>query len=206
MNKVLHYEIDKDENDENDEYDFEENNELNDTWISSFEDKDKLYKDYYKDDLYYVNIDFIYVNKDNEIEKIKQEPFLMSVHNSITRDELIGLLKRNSIDNDKRYSLLSILKYNITLDAEDIKNFLLSPDLSSYNQRFLTVNKHIDTIFFEKTINMFQDLNNIYFIFHEKTDDFKKRDLNSVTKKIYLSIISSTKANAKGHKKTIKKL
>ena len=92
----------------------------------------------------------------------------MSEHNSIKRDELIGLLKRNSIDNDKRYSLLSILKYNITLDADDIKNFLLTPDLSSYNEKFLTINKHIDTIFFEKTITMFQDLNNVYFMFYEK--------------------------------------
>ena len=184
-----------------DELDYDE---LNDEWIHSFEDNDKLYKDFYKDNLYYINIDFIYVNKNNDIEKIKQESFLMSVHNSITRDELIGLLKKNSIDNDKRYSLLSILKYNITLDAEDIKNFLLSNDLSAYNQQFLTVNKHIDTIFFEKTISMFQDLNNIYFIFHEKLDDFKKGDLNNVTKKIYLSLISNTKVNRKTIKKQYK--
>jgi hypothetical protein len=201
MSKELNYKIDEEELDY-EELDYEE---LNDDWINSFEDNDKLYKDFYKDNLYYINIDFIYVNKNNEIEKIKQESFLMSVHNSITRDELIGLLKRNSIDNDKRYSLLSILKYNITLDADDIKHFLSSDDFSSYNQQFLTVNKHIDTIFFEKTINMFQDLNNIYFIFHEKTDDVKKRDLNSVTKKIYLGLISSTKENKKTHRKTIRK-
>ncbi len=199
MNKELDYE----------ELDYEETNELNDDWINVFEDNDKLYNDFYKDNLYCVNVDFIYVNKNNEIEKIKQEPFLMSVQNSITRDELIGLLKRNSVENDKRYSLLSILKYNINLDAEDIKNFLLTTDLSTYNQKFLTVNKHIDTIFFEKTITMFQDLNNIYFIFYEKTDDLKHRDLNSVTKKIYLGIISNTQSSMntckKSKKKTIKK-
>ena len=130
MNKQLQYKIDEEE------LDYEENNELNDDWINIFEDNDKLYKDFYKDNLYCVNIDFIYVNKNNEIEKIKQEPYLMSVLNSITRDELIGLLKRNSIDNDKRYSLLSILKYNITLDAEDIKNFLLSPDYHPITKDF----------------------------------------------------------------------
>ena len=179
-------------------------NELNDDWIINFEETDKLYKDFYKDNLDYVNIDFIYINHDNEIEKIKQDTFLLSQQNSITRDELIGLLKRNSIDNDKRYSLLSILKYNITLDADDIKNFLITHDLASYNEKFLTINKHIDTIFFEKTINMFQDLNNVYFIFYEKTKDGKNRDLNSITKKIYLDIISN-KTDNKKYKKTIKK-
>jgi hypothetical protein len=69
---------------------------------------------------------------------------------------------------------------------------------------FLTINKHIDTIFFEKTITMFQDLNNVYFIFYEKTKDNKNRDLNSITKKIYLDIISN-KTNNKKYKKTIKK-
>ena len=178
--------------------------ELNDDWIINFEETDKLYKDFYKDNIDYINVDFIYINDDNEIEKIKQDSFLLSHQNSITRDELIGLLKKNSIDNDKRYSLLSILKYNITLEADDIKNFLLTPDLASYNERFLTINKHIDTIFFEKTITMFQDLNNVYFIFYEKTHDNKNRDLNSITKKIYLDIISNKKDN-KRYKKTIKK-
>ena len=181
------------------------NDELNDDWIINFEETDKLYKDFYKDNLDYINIDFIYINDDNEIEKIKQDTFLLSQQNSITRDELIGLLKRNSIDNDKRYSLLSILKYNITLDADDIKNFLLTPDLSSYNEKFLTINKHIDTIFFEKTITMFQDLNNVYFMFYEKTKDGKIRDLNSITKKIYLDIISNKKDNKKDNKKYNKK-
>lgn len=179
-------------------------NELNDDWIINFEETDKLYKDFYKDNLDYVNIDFIYINDEDEIEKIKQETFLLSQQNAITRDELIGLLKRNSIDNDKRYSLLSILKYNIILEADDIKNFLLTPDLASYNERFLTINKHIDTIFFEKTITMFQDLNNVYFIFYEKTKNNKNSDLNSITKKIYLDIISNKKDN-KRYKKTIKK-
>jgi hypothetical protein len=179
--------------------------ELNDDWIINFEENDKLYKDFYKDNIDYINIDFIYINDDNEIEKIKQESFFLSQQNSITRDELIGLLKRNSIDNDKRYTLLSILKYNITLDADDIKNFLLTPDLSSYNEKFLTVNKHIDSIFFEKTITMFQDLNNVYFIFYEKPKDGINRDLNSITKKIYLDIISNKNPNKKANKKTIKK-
>ena len=176
------------------------NDELNDDWINNFEENDKLYKDFYKDNLCYVNIDFIYINKNNEIEKIKQEPFLMSEQNSITRDELIGLLKRNSIDNDKRYSLLSILKYNITLDSDDIKNFLSASDLSPYNELFLSINKQIDTIFFEKTINMFQDLNNLYFIFYEKNNDVKKCDVNSVTKRIYLGIITNKKTIKKQYK------
>ena len=159
---------------------------LNDDWISKFEKNDKLYQDFYKDNVYYTNIDFIYINKENEIEKIKQESFLMSVENCITRDELIGLLKRNSIDNNKRYSIMSILKYNITLEDDDIKKFLLSTNSSDYNEHFLTINKHIDTIKFEKTINMFQDLNSLFIIFYENTKKNKASNINTGTKRAYM--------------------
>ena len=44
--------------------------ELNDDWIKNFEENEKLYNDFYKDDLYYINLKVIYINKFNEIEKI----------------------------------------------------------------------------------------------------------------------------------------
>jgi hypothetical protein len=118
----------------------------------------------------------------------------MSIPNYISREEILQILKRCTIDNDKNYSLLSIIKYNITLEADDIKNFLLN----TYEEvKFLNIVKNIDAITFEKTINMFQDLNDLIFIFYEKSNELKKVNPNNLTKKIYLS--SNT------NKKTIKK-
>jgi predicted metalloprotease with PDZ domain len=154
----------------------------------------KLYQDFYKDNLYYVNLKFIYVNRENEIDKIKQESFLMSRPNYISREEIIQILKESSIDNDKRYSLLSILKYNITLDADEIKNFLL---LENEERNYLNIIKNIDAISFDKTIGMFQDINDLILVFYEKSNELKKIDPNNVTKKIYFR--SNT------NKKTIKK-
>ena len=48
---------------------------LEDDWITKFNETDAVYKDFYKDDLYYVNLKFIYVNRESEIEKIKYESF-----------------------------------------------------------------------------------------------------------------------------------
>ena len=57
-----------------------EYNMLDDGWINEFKNTDKLYKDFYKDDLYYINLRVIYINRENEIEKLKQESFLMNLH------------------------------------------------------------------------------------------------------------------------------
>ena len=175
-----------------------EYSELNDDWINKFEKTDKLYQDFYKDELYYTNLHFIYINRTNEIEKIKQESFLMSSPNYISRDQILGILKKNSIDNDKRYSILSILKYNITLDADDINTFLKTIDFSTYNDTFLKKVQNIDSITFEKSINMFHDLNDLLFIFYEKSNELKVINENNVTKRIIL------KTNT--NKKTIRKL
>ena len=140
--------------------------ELNDDWIKKFKESDKLYQDFYKDDVYYINTRFVYINKSGDIERIKEESFLMNTKNNVSRVEMIGLLKRNSFDGSKKFSLLSILKYNITLDVEDVRGFLMS-STNNY-EHFLTNVKHIEDITFDKTIHMFQDLNELIFVFCEK--------------------------------------
>ena len=168
-------------------------NELNDEWINNFEKTDVLYQDFYKDNLYYVNLKFIYINRENEIDKIKQEKFLMSKPNFISREEILQILKESSIDNLKRYSLLSILRYNILLDADEVKKYLLFDD---EERRYLKIIKNIDAIKFDKTISMFHDLNDLILVFYEKSNELKKSDPNKITKKIYLR---------SNKKKTIKK-
>jgi hypothetical protein len=170
-----------------------EYDKLNDDWINNFEKTDKLYQDFYKDDLYYTNLQIVYINRCSEIEKIKQESFLMTTPNFISREQILEILKKNSNDNGRRYTLLTILKYNVTLDVDDVIGFLKNND----DNTFLSVVKNIDSIKFERTINMLQDLNDLLFIFYEKSTELKKMNPNTVTKKTHSSL------NTK--KKTIKK-
>lgn len=167
---------------------------LDDDWINKFEETDRLYKDFYKEDLYYINLQILYVNRDNEIEKIKKESFLMSKPNYISSEEIIEILKKNSIDNDKRYTLLSILKYNLTIEPDEIKSYLNNGE----NTNYLSVIKNIDTILFEKSINMFHDLNDLILIFYEKSLEQKTQNTNNTTKRIYLRSLNT-------NKKTIRK-
>lgn len=171
-----------------------ENNVLDDDWITNFENTDKLYRDFYKDDLYYINLRVIYINRNNEIDKLKQESFLLSNPNVVTREEMLGIIKKNTTDNDKLYSLLSILKYNMILDPTDITLYLKN----DYSDEYLSVIKNIDSIPFYKSIHMFHDLNDLIFIFYEKSTELKHQPDHNKTKKIYLHSLS-------GNKKTIRK-
>ena len=167
-------------------------NNLDDEWINNFENTDKLYQDFYKDDLYYINLRVIYVNRENEIDKIKHDSFLLSNKNIISENEIIGILKKHSIDNERKYSLLSILRYNIILEPDDVKKYLLNKE----NQNYLSVIKNIDDIIFQKSITMFHDLNDIILIFYEKSTEIVK---NNNTKKIYLRSLNTNKKTLKNH-------
>ena len=139
-----------------------EYNKLDDEWINNFEKTDKLYQEFYKDDVYYINLRAFYINRENEIDKIKNETLLMKSPNIISREEIIEILKKKSVDDERRYTLLSILRYNINLEPDEVKNYLLTRE----NKEYLSVIKNIDTVVYEKTINMFQDLNDLIFIYY----------------------------------------
>ena len=76
--------------------------ELNDDWIQKFDEKDRLYKDFYPEDIYFINFQIIYLNTLNEIEKVKFESFLLSNQNTVTREELIRMIKDHNIENNKK--------------------------------------------------------------------------------------------------------
>jgi hypothetical protein len=183
--------------------------ELNDDWIKEFECKDKEYEDLYNSDVFFIPLHFVYINKQNNIEYIIEHKFFMSSPNYISRDELLGLIKRNYIKSDVRYILLSILKYNFKLSCNDVQKYVNSQQYMD-NEFFIPI-KNIDTIKFEKTIPIFQDLNDLLFIFYEKgnitevlntlSSDFNTYPVknHSITKRVFL------KTTCKNHKKTQRK-
>ena len=151
------------------------NEELDNTWIKEFENTDKIYQDFYVDDIYYINVSCFYINKNMEIEKIKEETFFMKTPNVVSREEIIGLMKRNNILNENRsYKMLSLLKFNISLTPENIYRFLKMDDIMSHSD-FLSPIQPIDNITFQKTISMFQDLNSLYFLFLEKSESLDSK-------------------------------
>jgi hypothetical protein len=55
----------------------------------------------------------IYVNNTDKITNVIKEVIVLQNENIVSRVELVDIIKKNSFFLDKRYSVLSILKYNI---------------------------------------------------------------------------------------------
>jgi hypothetical protein len=164
--------------------------QLEHDWIKEFEKQDSQYEIFYKEDVIYVSIRSIYIDRDSNIQTIKEEKLFMKEKNVISREELLGILKRNCFHNTNRYTVLSILKYNLSLDPTEVKHFLKSPHSTNY----VSLVKNIDAIVYETTITMFQDLNDLIIVFFEKP---VSKGNSIQTKKITIS---------QSRKKTLRKI
>jgi len=173
----------------------EEMSNIDTDWIDEFEKVDKDYESFYTDDINCVNITIIYVNKLNEIDNIKEEKLFMKTKNQISKEEIIGLLKKNNDRGGKKFTIMTMLKYNFNLEPLHVRKFLLNDhDISPY----LSVIKYIDDIIWEKTISMFHDLNNLIIIFYENEKYVSNNASDKPkTKRVYMKPLSS-------HNKTIK--
>jgi hypothetical protein len=169
----------------------EETNNISDfnldtRWIQEFESVDYNYKQFYNEVVGDIKICSIYVDKNNNIENIKQEILELSRENLITKEEIIKIIKNNSTIQKKRYTLLSLLKYNIDLDSSNVVHYLKQKQ--SNTDTYLTLVKNIDDIPLNSTINMMQDLNTIFILFYEKY-----MTNNNTTKKVYINNHTKTK-------------
>ena len=164
--------------------------ELDESWIKKFEEIDNDYKIFYTEDISFIKLHYIYVNINNEIEKITQDKIILQNPGVLLKEELLGIIKDQTFLNGLKYSLLSILKFDINLEPNHLNTFLKNKNKNMGNY-FLQSIKNLGSIYFEKSIAMFHDINDIIIIFHKK--NIKER---LFTKKIYI--------NSKPNKKTKK--
>ena len=136
---------------------------LDTEWIKHFEDEDRDFNSFYKEPITSIKINFLYVNTKNELEKINEEKFFLTKENMINKNELIKLIKTHDKNDGIKYRLLSILNYNIDVESEHIYNYLKYPE----EFPFLHSLKQLEPINLNPSISILQDLNSIYFIFHE---------------------------------------
>lgn len=98
-------------------------NEIDDSWIHEFEKTELEYSSFYKEQIDTVKINYIYVDKNNSINAVNQETIIID-NGKIEKERIFEIIKNNKKKDNIDYRLISILKYNITLDPEDIKDYI----------------------------------------------------------------------------------
>ena len=167
--------------------------ELDTSWIHDFEKEDSLYKDFYLEDLYFINLYYVYVNEFDTIEKVKKDKYFFNENhtNIVPKEELFKTIVKNKSIKNVNYKLNCLFKYNYTIDPYNVITFLKnkSPVILDPNNSYLYPITSIENVPFNKTITMFQDLNSIYIIYKKTSyNDNTKTNVsnNNITKRLHI--------------------
>jgi len=182
---------------------------LDTSWIDKFEKEDELYKDFYLENLYYINLYFIYLDENDNIHKTKKDKHFFNNNNYVSKEELFKIIMKNKQINQndfseqecEKYKLIFLFKYNFTIEPSNIPHFLKNQ--SKTDDLYLFPINSIEDVHFNKTIGMFQDLNSITIIYKKshfvnssisenktnnenKTKKIRIKNLIKKTRRLYL--------------------
>lgn len=136
--------------------------EIDESWATDYKNMNKEYKIFYMENVNAINISSIYINKNNEIQGITSDKKRLSKSNYFTKNEIIEFIQYKINGFNCKIKNISIFKYNITIEPENVEYFLKCDNIFNY----LMPVKQIKDIYFEKTISFFQDLNEIIILFY----------------------------------------
>ena len=139
---------------------------LDTSWIELFEDEEKYYTMFYPEKATEIKVNMLYINKENELEKIGEKMIYLNTSDKIKRNDLVKIIQENKKLDKIRYKLTSIRIYNIDLKHTDLKHFLNNHELYDFTRDMRTLEDYI----LEPTINCLQNLNRIYIIFSEENN------------------------------------
>jgi len=161
---------------------------LDEGWLNEFEFVETNYDKFYNTDNYKINIVSFFL-QNNKIQHIGKEKYNLNVKNTLTDTELLKIVKTKA---ENKYTLHSILRYNIDIKPRELINFKNNLETQD-KYRYMNRIKSVETVYFMPSIQMFSDLNTLYLFFE------KKEISNSNTKKIRYTPVQNTKKTKKSY-------
>lgn len=183
----------------------QEEYEIDNKWLKEIKDNEKDYNDFYKEKPTSIKIYHLYVSRENQVVFSKTETYLLNTtngkHATLHKDTLISIIKKNSSSNNIQYKLLSVLKFNLDIDPEDVISLAIHKKDGS---EYLSSESVLRDIVFNDTVCIFQDINSLFMVYHEKAVAVEKMkqqkqqpQQEQQTRKIYFNSITKKNKNTR---------
>ena len=146
-------------------------NVLNDNWIKKYEEVERDYNIFYKEQIAYIQVVLSFVDREKRLTKIKTETIFFNEPNKLTDNELVNILSKHLSPHNK---VLSMFVYNLNVSHEDITQnslttlFKVKTDDTTFLREITPkLNGKYGPIVFDDTIIFFQDLNSLHIVIQE---------------------------------------
>lgn len=132
------------------------------SWVDDFKTQELHYNHFYKEPITSIKLYVLYANKEKELIKIEKKRCLLDTKGWLHQDRLIAIIKDFKTHAGVQYKLHSLLRYNIDLSPDEVTDFINNTSMPS---RFLTSEKYLTDLHYNDSIQMFQNLNALYFLY-----------------------------------------
>ena len=110
-----------------------------------------------------INVWNLYINKRHHLEKIKINE--LPIANIADKKAITDYIKSKCTDETIKYKLLSVLKYNIELEKDQVQEYMNE----EYHPTYLEALRSLDNIEFKDGLNIFEDLHTLFILYYEKS-------------------------------------
>ena len=149
--------------------------ELDTEWFEKQIEIEKKYDNFYNISVDNVKATIVYVDENNTVSCIKREK--VSINDGVfPRSKIVDLVKNYRKLNNDTYSLYAILQFNYDISPDRVIDGKLG-----IGDDFFNIITHIQDVYFNKTINMFKDLNDLTIVMKPKSNN------RTLTKRVYLT-------------------
>jgi hypothetical protein len=200
-----------------DNIEFDTIDNLDSSWIDKEEKMGASDSNYIREPIDDIQLFFIYINNNSEIEHVSKDVECVSSNNScISKERLLQIIQIKRHYNNKKYRLDDLLSFQIDLEPENIQSFSELDSLHDISTSFFKNIPIFDEVLCIPSIFIFHDISSLFFMFNEVDTSVKKSilrtssDSNRVTKKVRIMdehvVVDHGSSNRKSMKKFIKKL
>ena len=113
-------------------------------------------------------------------------------NNFLSKEKLLYLIKQKQRHNNKKYKLVSLLKFDLDIDIEPLLTETLDAiNNNSSSSSFLHSLKELDSITFENTNEITSNLNCVYLLYNQISSS--QNTTNNNTKRIVIKSFNKTK-------------
>jgi hypothetical protein len=159
--------------DNNDSDEDSQSKDLDTSWIQEHERLSTINENYLRETMDSINVYYVYINRNQYIEKIISDKLPLSLsedktHSYLSKETLLQIIQSRKIRTSfSKYRLTDVVSYLVDLEPENIQSFSNNENVEQYTPSFFKIRSFMDDIQFNNSIFIFHGINSIYFLFEE---------------------------------------
>ena len=162
--------------------------DLDTSWIQEHERLSTINENYLREPMDSINVYYVYINRNQYIEKIINDKLRLSLsddktHSYLSKETLLQIIQSRKIKTSfSKYKLTDVVSYLVDLEPEQIQSYSNNDNAEQSTPAFFKVRSFMDDIQINKSIFIFHGINSIYFLFEEVELINHRHTLKSILK------------------------